>query len=235
MTAQPLAQETSRPLVLVVEDEVLVRLTISAMLEEAGFKVLAVTSAEEALEVLGAIPDIRSVVTDVELSSKGMSGFELARKLSAEQNMGVVVVSGRAAPEDELPSGVYFIAKPFHRATLVQLVRDLMGSEGRPSPIEVVSRAPAPPEEPSGRGELEAGTSERLTPRQRAVLECLVQGKSNREIAEALDLAENTVKVHMAAVFRALGVSSRTEAVLAGLRFFQAQLDVDQGGRNGAH
>jgi DNA-binding NarL/FixJ family response regulator len=47
-------------------------------------------------------------------------------------------------------------------------------------------------------------------------LELLVQGKSNRDIAAALDLAENTVKVHMAAVFKALGVSSRVEALLAG-------------------
>ncbi len=61
-----------------------------------------------------------------------------------------------------------------------------------------------------------AGAEPVLTPRQRAVLELLVQGKSNRDIAAALDLAENTVKVHMAAVFKALSVSSRVEALLAG-------------------
>jgi DNA-binding NarL/FixJ family response regulator len=46
----------------------------------------------------------------------------------------------------------------------------------------------------------------------------LVAGKSNREIAEAMGLSENTVKVHLAAIFRVLGVSSRTEALLAGLK-----------------
>jgi DNA-binding NarL/FixJ family response regulator len=57
-----------------------------------------------------------------------------------------------------------------------------------------------------------------LTPRQHEVLELLVQGKSNRDIAEVMGLSENTVKVHLAAIFRVLGVSSRTEALLAGLK-----------------
>jgi DNA-binding NarL/FixJ family response regulator len=46
----------------------------------------------------------------------------------------------------------------------------------------------------------------------------LVQGKSNREIAEAMGLSENTVKVHLAAIYRVLGVSSRAEALLAGMK-----------------
>jgi DNA-binding CsgD family transcriptional regulator len=46
----------------------------------------------------------------------------------------------------------------------------------------------------------------------------LVASKTNREIAEAMGLSENTVKVHLAAIFRVLGVSSRTEALLAGLK-----------------
>ena len=208
MTTPSPVQEVPHPAVLVVEDEVLVRLTISAMLENDGFKVIAVSSAEEALQVLRAVPDIRAVVTDVELSSGGMNGFELARRVREEQGIGVVAVSGRAAPEEDLPLGVYYLAKPFHRATLVQLVRDMIQEERRPSerPLPQLAR-----EEP-----VSAGPEPVLTPRQRAVLELLVQGKSNRDIAVALDLAENTVKVHMAAVFRALGVSSRVEALLAG-------------------
>ena len=208
MTTPSLTQEVPRPAVLVVEDEVLVRLTISAMLENGGFRVIAVSSAEEALQVLRAVPDIRAVVTDVELSSGGMNGFELARRVREEQGIGVVAVSGRRAPEEDLPLGVYYLAKPFHRATLVQLVGDMIQEKRRPS-------EPAVPQ-PAWEEPVAAGAEPVLTPRQRAVLELLVQGKSNRDIAVALDLAENTVKVHMAAVFRALGVSSRVEALLAG-------------------
>jgi DNA-binding CsgD family transcriptional regulator len=57
-----------------------------------------------------------------------------------------------------------------------------------------------------------------LTPRQHEVLALLMQGKSNRQIAEALGLSPNTVRVHLVTIFRVLGVSSRTEALLAGMR-----------------
>ncbi|OUR79023.1 hypothetical protein A9Q83_05410 [Alphaproteobacteria bacterium 46_93_T64] len=53
-----------------------------------------------------------------------------------------------------------------------------------------------------------------LTTRQRNVLDLMAEGQSNKEIAAALNLAESTVKVHITAIFRTLGVSNRTQAVL---------------------
>jgi DNA-binding NarL/FixJ family response regulator len=192
-----------------VEDEVLSRLAFAAMLESGGFRVIPVASAEEALEVLGACLDVRAVVTDVELSPFGVNGFELARKVHGEHQIGVVVVSGRAALDaGEVPPGVRFVAKPVHKATLVHLVRDVVGRELEPPSVR-----------PEAGAKLMTGWT--LTPRQQEVLELLVQGKSNREIAQALGLSENTVKVHLVVVFRVLGVSSRTEALLAGLKVQQ--------------
>ena len=57
-----------------------------------------------------------------------------------------------------------------------------------------------------------------LTPRQQDVLDLLVQGKSNKEIALALRLGEGTVKIHMAAIFRHFGVNNRAAAAVAGTR-----------------
>jgi DNA-binding NarL/FixJ family response regulator len=57
-----------------------------------------------------------------------------------------------------------------------------------------------------------------LTARQRDVLDLLVQGKSNKEIALALKLGEGTVKIHMAAIFRYFGVNNRAAAAVAGAR-----------------
>ena len=57
-----------------------------------------------------------------------------------------------------------------------------------------------------------------LSPRQRRVLELLVQGMSNKEIARELDLGIGTIKVHMTALFAKLGVSNRTSAVAVGAR-----------------
>jgi CheY-like chemotaxis protein len=53
------------PLILLVEDEPLVRATLTATLDRAGFKVLAAANADEALQVLGAIPGVRLVIADV--------------------------------------------------------------------------------------------------------------------------------------------------------------------------
>jgi DNA-binding NarL/FixJ family response regulator len=57
-----------------------------------------------------------------------------------------------------------------------------------------------------------------LTPRQQDVLDLLVQGKTNKEIALALGLGEGTVKIHMAAIFRYFGVNNRAAAAVAGAR-----------------
>ena len=59
----------------------------------------------------------------------------------------------------------------------------------------------------------------RLTHRQLEVFKLLLQGKPNKIIARELDLSEGTVKIHVAAIFKALGVSNRTEAAVAAQRF----------------
>jgi len=63
-----------------------------------------------------------------------------------------------------------------------------------------------------------------LTARQREVLAVLLQGKSNKEICRALDLAEPTVKNHITAILKALNVSNRTEAVIKVTRASQSSL-----------
>jgi DNA-binding NarL/FixJ family response regulator len=183
-------------------------------------RVVPLVSGDEALQVLPSMPDLEAVVIDAEQSPSSMSGLELVRTIRDKHNVGVLVVSGQAAPEvDNLPSGVYFLAKPFHHATLVQLVRDLVQG-GR--------RRDKPPELQRTQEELtealpDDAMDQRLTPRQHEVLGLLVQGKSNTDIAETLGISPNTVKVHLALIYRMLGVSSRTEAALAGLRLRHIQ------------
>jgi len=59
---------------------------------------------------------------------------------------------------------------------------------------------------------------EDLTPREREVLEMLAEGLSNKEIASRMKISEHTVKFHVASIFGKLGASSRTEAVMLGIR-----------------
>lgn len=63
------------------------------------------------------------------------------------------------------------------------------------------------------------GTAPQLTQRQRDVLHCLREGKSNKQIAFELGLSEGTVKIHVTAVMRTLGVRNRTQAVIASAEF----------------
>lgn len=57
-----------------------------------------------------------------------------------------------------------------------------------------------------------------LSPRQLEVLQLLLQGLPNKLIARKLDISENTTKIHVSAVLRALGVSTRTQALIAALK-----------------
>ncbi|ABC24024.1 LuxR C-terminal-related transcriptional regulator [Rhodospirillum rubrum] len=77
----------------------------------------------------------------------------------------------------------------------------------------VAVQAPA-----GGAGGPTGPTASRLTPRQGEVLRLLGQGKSNKEIARVLDLSEGTVKLHVTAILKALGVNNRTGAVIAAQR-----------------
>lgn len=61
-------------------------------------------------------------------------------------------------------------------------------------------------------------TTEALTPREQAVLNLLAAGKSNKQIAGALDIGETTVKSHLRGIFAKLNVLSRTEAIATGIR-----------------
>jgi DNA-binding NarL/FixJ family response regulator len=69
----------------------------------------------------------------------------------------------------------------------------------------------------SGRSEQSttADLDRKLTPRQQEVLRCLARGQSNKEIAYQLGLSQGTVKIHIAAIFRAYKVRNRTQAVIA--------------------
>ena len=120
-----------RALILVVEDEALVRMMLVDLLDDAGFKVMEAAHADEALLILAAVPDVQVVVTDVEMPRGSINGFELARRIRSEgQDIGILIASGRAAPKPgDLPEGALFIGKPVHPETLVRLLETLLTSD----------------------------------------------------------------------------------------------------------
>ena len=123
-----MSEPEPRPVVLVVEDDTLVRLFTSDFLDEAGFKVFEAVNADEALTVLSARPDVQAVLTDIEMSGS-MNGIALA-KVVRERWPGVRIVlnSGRSnpGPDDHLPDDVAFLTKPFLPTTVVNLLRQII-------------------------------------------------------------------------------------------------------------
>jgi len=125
--AAPCSPPTRGPaVVLVVENDPLVRALAVDVLEEAGFEVIEASSADYAVIVLEKRPDVRVVFTDVEMPGK-LDGIQLARIVQHRyQRAGVVVGSGRERPTpSELSPDAAFLAKPYAPATLVDAIRRL--------------------------------------------------------------------------------------------------------------
>ncbi|MBQ0821884.1 response regulator [Microvirga sp. HBU67558] len=113
--------------VLVVEDETLVRMFMADFLDEAGFKVFEAVNADEAMTVLKARPDVQVVVTDIEMPAGSMNGLTLARAIQERwPEIGIVVTSGRERPgPDDLSDRVAFLAKPYLPDTIINVIRQL--------------------------------------------------------------------------------------------------------------
>lgn len=117
---------SAETVVLVVEDEILVRMVTVDVLADAGFRVIEADCADAALPILAARDDIRIIVTDIRMPGR-MDGLELARHVAARRNDVVILVtSGHARPSrEELPPRASFIGKPYRAEALLAEVRQL--------------------------------------------------------------------------------------------------------------
>jgi two-component system, response regulator PdtaR len=119
----------NQPVVLLVEDEFLVRQTLVDILREAEFWVVEAQDADEAFELLRSRTDVAAVLTDVNMPGS-MDGFEFARLVrQGWPEVGVIVISGQADPgPSDLPSHATFLRKPFRPAALIKTVREVMAT-----------------------------------------------------------------------------------------------------------
>jgi two-component system, response regulator PdtaR len=103
-----------RPVVLLVEDELFVRMAAADALEDAGFEVIETANAQAAQEILSNRSDILVLFTDVKMPGP-MDGLELAALVRRRwPHIRVVITSGHLKPEsDALPDNAVFIAKPY--------------------------------------------------------------------------------------------------------------------------
>ncbi len=204
--------------VLLADDQELVRLGLRMILEaQEDIEVVAEAGdGEQAVrEALLHRPDV--VLLDIRMP--GMDGIAAARRILADSRLAIRVIMLTTFDRDEylyaaLNAGACgFLLKSTPRTHLLHAVRAAVHGEALLDPVLtrriVEEHAARRPAEVSDR----LGV---LTGRELDVLRQLAYGRSNAEIAAALNLAETTVKTHVAAVLRKLDLRGRVQAVILG-------------------
>jgi CheY-like chemotaxis protein len=113
--------------ILVVEDEALIRIWATDLLEENGFSVLEAKDADAALKLLQSRHDVKLLFTDVQMPGS-LNGMELAREVHSRwPHILLVITSGRERPtRAEIPDDGRFVAKPYSGEELLGQIKDLM-------------------------------------------------------------------------------------------------------------
>jgi CheY-like chemotaxis protein len=116
------------PVILIVEDEPLLRMESAEVIGNAGFEVIQAANADEAIAILSARSDIQVVFTDIQMPGS-MDGLKLAQfvrhrwpPIKIVATSGLVVVD-----EDDLPHGSIFLSKPYVDTEVVSTLRELTG------------------------------------------------------------------------------------------------------------
>ena len=115
-------ENSVRPVVLIVEDEVLLRMHATAVIEAAGFDTVEASNADDAIAILEARKDIRVVFTDIEMP--GMDGLKLSRAIRDRwPPIEIILTSGKRHPQaDDLPERGQFFPKPYNPDALIAAI-----------------------------------------------------------------------------------------------------------------
>jgi DNA-binding NarL/FixJ family response regulator len=222
--------------VLLIDDHPLILSALQTIIQGLGehVNVVAASTASQARELLLSDADFDLVLLDLQLGDA--DGFDvLVEFRAAYPALPVVVVSASDRSSDVIRSidmgAMGFVPKRASNATLFEALHLVMSGGIYVPPMamafERADQSGDPHRLPDAlnhvRNSAQASSFQTpldlsslgLTPRQNEVLGLLLQGKPNKLIARDLSLSVETVKDHVAAVLRALKVSSRTQAVLA--------------------
>jgi two-component system, LuxR family, response regulator FixJ len=192
------------PTVYVVDDDPQVCESLGLMIRSVGLDVKTFLSAEAFLDGAHDLPNApKCLVLDVRMP--GLSGLGLQQMLAAqEKNMPVIMISGCAdipmAVQAMSAGAVDFLEKPFNRRTMLTRIQEAIDRDARNHhkglrKTEFYSRL------------------EKLSARQREVLNLLVAGKHSKQIAGELGIGEKTVAKHRAGVLEKMQVDNVVELV----------------------
>jgi CheY-like chemotaxis protein len=122
-------EASKRPVVLIVEDEFLLRLNAVDMIEAAGFDVVEASNADEAIAILERRFDITVVFTDIQMPGS-MDGLKLARAVRGRwPPIKILATSGRVGvTQGDLPEGGRFVSKPYSPNQIAGVLRELIAA-----------------------------------------------------------------------------------------------------------
>ncbi len=202
-----MTKETIR--VLIVEDHNVVRQGLVALINLAeGIEVVA--EAADGVEAIAQFRLHQPDVTMIDLRLPKMGGVDVIQRVRLETpNARFVVLTTYDGDEDiyrALKSGAKaYLLKGMTSEELITTIREVAVGKSH-IPAAIAERL------------AERMGTEDLTPREADVLEEIVHGKSNKEIATELDISEATVKTHINSLLSKLGVTDRTQAATAAIR-----------------
>ncbi len=213
--------------VVIVDDHRLFRVGLKQLLESRGFEVVG--EAGDGAEAVQVVRKTRPDLVLMDLLMPGMGGLEATRLIKAEfPDLPVVVLT---ASEDEadlfeaVKSGAQgYLLKSYDPETVIELLEAAAEGQAALTPA-LAARILAEfsrlgDRRAGGRGEAaEAGLIEPLTAREREVLELVVAGASNKEIARRLYVSENTVKYHLKNILQKLHAHNRAQVVAFALKY----------------
>ena len=202
-----MTKETIR--VLIVEDHNVVRQGLVALLSVVeGLEVVG--EAADGVEAIAAYRKSRPDITLVDLRLPKLSGVEVIQRIRMEApHARLIVLTTYDGDEDiyrALKAGAKgYLLKGMTTQELIATIREVHAGRAHIPPAIAEKLA-------------ERMGTEDLTPREAEVLEQIVNGKSNKEIATELAISEATVKTHINSLLSKLGVTDRTQAATAAIR-----------------
>jgi DNA-binding NarL/FixJ family response regulator len=200
--------------ILVVDDNAGFRSFVTGLLEQAGYEIVEAADGDEALRIAEAVtPSL--VLLDVHLPAK--AGYVVCQELRTRfgERLPIIFVSGTRKATFDRVGGLLlgaddYIVKPFDPDEfLARVNRFMASSSSADGPSAAVAAEPQ-----SSASELPFG----LTRRELEVLELLVEGRAQDQIAEILVISPKTVATHIQRILAKLGVHSRAQAVALAAR-----------------
>jgi two-component system nitrate/nitrite response regulator NarL len=203
--------------VLIVDDHALFRVGLQGLLERRGIEIAAV--AGEGEEGVRLASELRPEVILLDLRMPETGGLEVLRRIN-EQGLEIpVVMLTTSSDEDDLAESLRngargYLLKDMEPDELVVALQEIVAGKMVVAPglTGVLADLVRHGDRRERKDELEPFRS--LTPREREILCHLAEGQSNKVIARHLDISDGTVKLHVKAILRKLGVHSRVEAAV---------------------